>query len=72
MLIKMTAIAASADGVYLEGKEYDVDDKAAKAFIKGGYAEAVSAVANNHTAGQAGTADGQQPEQPTSNAAGGN
>jgi len=41
MRVKMLTTAASPDGVFLAGQVVDVDEKLAKAFITGGYAEAV-------------------------------
>lgn len=39
MRVKMLTTAAGPDGVFLAGQVVDVDDRLAKAFIAGGYAE---------------------------------
>ncbi len=41
MRVRMLATAAGPGGVFLAGQVVDIDPKLAKAFIAGGYAEAV-------------------------------
>lgn len=41
MRVKMLTTAAGPDGVFLAGQVVDVKDELGKAFVAGGYAEAV-------------------------------
>lgn len=41
MHVKMLTTAAGPDGVFPAGQVADIDEKLAKAFVAGGYAEAV-------------------------------